>query len=96
MMISGAFYSGVASIHSGMKLMDGSAQTIARQAMTSPDSSNQTTSSSVSGTSEYISPTGDLTHALVEQRQALYQVQAGAKIIQTSDKALGGLLDAFA
>ena len=46
--------------------------------------------------SSLISATGDVTRALIEQRQALYQVQAGAKIVQTSDKALGSLLDAMA
>lgn len=95
-MIVGAMSSGFASIQSGMKLMDGSAQTIARQAVASSDSTDQSAGSQSPGTSPFISPTGDVTRALIEQRQALYQVQAGAKIIQTSDKALGSLLDAVA
>lgn len=95
-MIVGAMSSGFASIQSGMKLMDGSAQTIARQAVASSDFTDQSAGGQPPGTSPLISPTGDVTRALIEQRQALYQVQAGAKIIQTSDKALGSLLDAVA
>ena len=95
-MIVGAMSSGFASVQSGMKLMDSSAQTIARQAVASSDSTDQPTGNQSPRTSQLISPTGDVTRALIEQRQALYQVRAGAKIIQTSDKALGSLLDAVA
>jgi hypothetical protein len=95
-MIGSAINSGFASIHSGVKLMDDSARTIAHQAIASSDSTDQPAGGQPPGTSQLISPTGDVTQALIEQRQALYQVRAGAKIIQTSDKALGSLLDAVA
>lgn len=95
MMIGSAMSSGFTSIQSGMRLMDSSAQTIARQAVNAPGSSDQT-SGGQSPEGAPITATGDVTRALIEQRQALYQVQAGAKIIQTSDKALGSLLDAVA
>jgi len=93
MMIGSAMNSGFASIQSGMKLMDSSAQTIARQAVASPDSGDRAAGEQPPGGASPISATGDVTRALIEQRQALYQVQAGARIIQTSDKALGSLLD---
>ena len=92
----GAVYSGYASIQSGMKLMDSSAQTIARQGVASSESGNASGGWGSTEGRALIAPTGDVTQALLEQRQALYQVQAGAKIIQTSDKALGSLLDALA
>lgn len=92
----GAVYSGYASIQSGMKLMDSSAQTIARQGVEPSESGNTASGGPSAEGRPMISPTGDVTQALLEQRQALYQVQAGAKIIQTSDKALGSLLDALA
>lgn len=95
-MIGSAMYSGFTNIQSGMKLMDSSAQTIARQSVAAPDPKAQPTGGQPAETSLLISPTGDVTQALIEQRQALYQVQAGAKVIQTSDKALGSLLDALA
>lgn len=95
-MVVGAMSSGFASIQSGMKLMDSSAQTIARQSVTSSDPTDQPAGNQSSGASPLISPTGDVTRALIEQRQALYQVQAGAKVIQTSNKALGSLLDVIA
>ncbi|MBK8507481.1 MAG: flagellar biosynthesis protein FlgE [Candidatus Competibacter sp.] len=92
----GAVHSGYASIQSGMRLMDSSAGAIARQGVVSSESGNATSGGTSSEGRSMISPTGDVTQALLEQRQALYQVQAGAKIIQTSDKALGSLLDALA
>lgn len=96
MMIGSAVNSGMASIQSGMRLMDGSAHTIARQTVASPDSGDRASGGQPPEGASPISATGDVTRALIEQRQALYQVQAGAKIIQTSDKALGSLLDAMA
>ncbi len=95
-MIGSAINSGFASIQSGMKLMDSSAQTIARQTVASPDSGDRASGGQPPEGSSLISATGDVTRALIERRQALYQVQAGAKIVQTSDKALGSLLDAMA
>ena len=92
----GAVYSGYASIQSGMRMMDGSAHPLARQGVGAPESGNAASGGTSSEGRSGISPTWDVTQALLEQRQALYQVQAGAKIIQTSDKALGNLLDALA
>ena len=95
-MIGSVLYSGFSSIRSGMKLMDSSAGAIARQAVTASGGEGQSADKPSPGASQLISPTGDVTRALLAQRQALYQVQAGAKLIQTSDDALGSLLDALA
>ncbi len=95
-MIGSVLYSGFSSIQAGMKLMDSSARAIAQQAVTASDGEGQAAGKQSPGASQLISPTGDVTRALLEQRQALYQVQAGAKLIQTSDDALGSLLDALA
>lgn len=42
------------------------------------------------------SAAGDVIQPLIDQQQGLYQVQAGVKVIQTSDKLLGSLFDALA
>ncbi len=42
------------------------------------------------------SAASDVIKPLIDQQQALYQVQAGVKVIQTSDKLLGSLFDALA
>ena len=42
------------------------------------------------------SATGDVIQPLIDQQQALYQVQAGVKVIQTNNNLLGSLFDALA
>lgn len=92
-MISNAIGSGIASIQGGMARLDRSAQEIAHQSLSTVASDEQQTET---GSSPSVSQTRDLTEPLVEQHQALYQVQAGAKMITTMNKALGSLFDAFA
>ncbi|HRD48020.1 MAG: hypothetical protein JNK95_01710 [Candidatus Competibacter sp.] len=74
--------SGVSVIQAGMSRLEQSAQTIARQSITNPASPASTA--------------GDLIQPLIEQQQALYQVQAGVKVIQTNNNLLGSLFDMFA
>lgn len=95
-MIASALSSGVTSIYSGVKLLESSAQAIARQSITSPDSTTTSAGNQQTGTSEQTSSVWNMTEPLVAQRQALYQVQAGAKVISTTGKMLGSLLDMFA
>ncbi|MBK8534199.1 MAG: hypothetical protein IPL59_03220 [Candidatus Competibacteraceae bacterium] len=78
----GSVFSGIAVIQSGIKHLDQSAETIARQSMTDPASP--------------ASATGDVIQPLIDQQQALYQVQAGVKVIQTNNNLLGSLFDALA
>lgn len=92
-MISNAIGSGVASIQGGMARLDRSAQEIAHQSISTVTPDEQQTGA---GTSPSVSQARDLTDPLIEQHQALYQVQAGAKVITTMNKALGSLFDAFA
>ena len=94
-MISSALSSGVMGVQLGMQRLDSSAQEIARQSMTAPDTTGSSAGSQA-GASRPASPTGDVTEPLIEQRQALYQAQAGAKVIQAANQTLGTLLDAFA
>ncbi|HRD66710.1 MAG TPA: hypothetical protein PKY50_11200 [Candidatus Competibacter sp.] len=95
-MIASALSSGVTSIYSGVKLLESSAQTIARQSITSPDPTATSPGTQQTGTSGQVSSVWDMAEPLVDQRQALYQVQAGAKVISTTGKMLGSLLDVFA
>ncbi|MCC8998697.1 MAG: hypothetical protein LM522_04245 [Candidatus Contendobacter sp.] len=78
----GSVSSGITVIQSGMNRMNQSAEIIARQSMT--DSASPA------------SAAGDVIQPLIDQQQGLYQVQAGVKVIQTSDKLLGSLFDALA
>lgn len=78
----GSISSGVSVIQSGMNRLEQSAATIARQSITNPASPASTT--------------GDLIQPLIEQQQALYQVQAGVKVIQMHNNLVGSLFDMFA
>lgn len=80
-MISNALSNGFTAIQLGTNRMEGSALAIARMAISDP-----TTGAPASR--EVIRP-------LIEQRLALYEVQAGSKVIQTVNRMLGSLFDAF-
>lgn len=95
-MIGSALSAGVTSIYSGVRLLENSAHAIARQSITSPDPTTMSAGNQQPKTSESISSVGDMTEPLIAQRQALYQVQAGAKVISTTGRMLGSLLDVFA
>lgn len=95
-MIGSALSAGATSIYSGAKLLESSAHAIARQSITSPDPTTTSAGTQQPKTSGAISPVGDMADPLIAQRQALYQVQAGAKVISTTGRMLGSLLDVFA
>jgi hypothetical protein len=48
------------------------------------------------GVSRLISPTGDVTKALMDQRQALTMFNANAMVVQADGQMMGSLLDAKA
>ncbi len=81
-MISDVLSTGAMIIQSGTNRIEGSAQAIARQAISNP----------VTGAP----PSQEVIQPLIEQRLALYEVQAGSRVIQTANHLLGSLLDAFA
>lgn len=81
-MVGDALSAGAMIIQSGVHRLEGSAQAIARQAIADPATGAP--------------PSIGVIQPLIEQRLALYEVQAGAKVIQTANKVLGSLLDAFA
>lgn len=78
--------SGMMGIQAGTSLLDRSAQTIARQSITATDSM---------GSSSSLSPT-DLTTALTQQKEGLYQVKASAKGLEIANKTLDSLFKAMA
>lgn len=80
-MINDVMSKGVFAVQSGTQNLDASATKL-----------NQ----AVAATSAQ--PAKDTSAALqtsaIEQPQALYQVEAGAKVVETADKAIGTLIDA--
>ena len=92
-----ALSSATAGMQSSMDLATRSAGTIASQSMAAP--ANQAASSTTApqtGVSRLISPTGDVTKALIEQRQALTMFNANAKVVQADGNMVGSMLDAKA
>lgn len=96
-MVSNVMNAGVTSMQASMKGLANSAQEIASEAAR-PDSAP--TAAPAGGaqaeTTRPVTQARSLVEPLIEQRQALYQAQAGAKVIETSQKTLGSLLDALA
>ncbi|MFO1371094.1 MAG: hypothetical protein U1F42_01435 [Candidatus Competibacteraceae bacterium] len=92
-MLNSVMHSGTMTIYAGMARLDSSAQEIARQSFTAPASTVQ---GQPTAASQAASEAKDLTEPLIEQHQALYEVQAGAKVITTANKTLGTVLDMFA
>jgi hypothetical protein len=98
MMINSAISTGSASIQGAIKSLDNSAQQIARQTVypVEPVSSSTTVGDRETGANSPASRVNSLVEPLVEQNVALYQAQAGAKVISTNNEVLGSLLNIFA
>lgn len=80
-----------------MDLMSRSAGVIANQSVTaSADPMAGPASNQQNGGSQLITPTGDITKALIDQRQALTMFNANAKVIRADGQMIGSLLDARA
>jgi flagellar hook protein FlgE len=84
----------LSSARSGMQLsMDlatRSAGTIASQSITA--AAGSTTGQQLGG-SPLITPAGDITKALIDQRQALTMFNANAKVIKADGQMMGSLLN---
>lgn len=89
---SSAWSYGVQGVQAGVSLLDSSAATIARQSMTGSESS----SGQPSGTTPSTSPPGDLSSALVRQKEGLYAVKANVMVLRIADQTVGSLLHAVA
>jgi hypothetical protein len=74
-------------IQAGTNLMDQSAQTIAHQSVKAAESTGNTSSSS---------SLGDLTGAIVQQTEGLYQVKASVKGLEIANKTLDSVFRAMA
>lgn len=98
MMINNAVSMGSASIQGAIKSLDDSAQEIARQTIhpIDPVSAAAPAGDQQTGVNAPGRRAASLIEPLVEQNRALYQAQAGAKIISTNNKVLGSLLDILA
>lgn len=98
MMINSAINMGSASIQGAIKSLDNSAQEIARQTVYPIDPVSAATSvgSQQTGANSSEPRVNSLVEPLLEQNMALYQAQAGAKIISTNNEAVGSLLNIFA
>jgi flagellar hook protein FlgE len=84
MQISGnAFSSAVSGIQSGQKRLDQAARQIAETSAVPREDDSAVAAD----------PVADLGAAMVEQRFAQYQTQAGVKVAQSADEALGTLID---
>ena len=83
---SNPWASGVMGIQAGTSLLNSSANTIARQSITATDSTGSSSSLSLN----------DLTTALTQQKEGLYQVKASAKGIEIANKTLDSLFKAIA
>lgn len=81
-MIGNSLSIGAMTIQSGVARLEGSAQAIARQAISDPATG--------------AAPSIGVVQPLIEQRLALYEVQSGAAVIRTTNRVLGSLFDAFA
>lgn len=79
-MINDVMSTGVFAVQSGTQQLDASATKL-NQAVAAASAQPARDQASVES-------------ALVEQSQALYQVQAGAKVVETADKTVGTLIDA--
>ncbi len=89
-----ALSSATAGMQSSMDLATRSAGTIASQSMAAPtDPAATSTTAQQTGVSRLISPTGDVTKALMDQRQALTMFNANAQVIQADGQMMGSLLD---
>jgi hypothetical protein len=96
-MINNAMNAGVMGIQTGMKRLENSAEEIASQAVRpDPAPTAAPAGGAQAETTRPVPQTRSLVEPLIEQRQALYQAQAGAKVIETSQQTLGSLLDALA
>lgn len=96
-MISDAMYAGVTSIQTGMKGLANSAQEIAsRTVRPDPAPTAAPAGGTQAETTRPVPQARSLAEPLIEQRQALYQAQAGVKVIETNQRILGSLLDALA
>lgn len=80
-MINNVMNSGVFAIQSGTQNLDAAATKLNQAVAATPAQPARDTSVAVESTA-------------VEQKQALYQVEAGAKVVETADKAIGTLVDA--
>ncbi len=83
---SNPWASGVMGIQAGTSLLNSSANTIARQSITATDSMGSSSSLALN----------DLTTALTQQKEGLYQVKASAKGIAIANKTLDSLFKAIA
>ena len=98
MMINSAVNMGSASIQGAIKSLDDSAQEIARQTIhpIDPVSAAIPVGDQPTGVNPPGHRASSLIEPLLEQNSALYQAQAGAKIISTNNEVLGSLLNIFA
>jgi flagellar hook protein FlgE len=81
-------------MQSSMDLMTRSAGVIAKQSMSAPtDPATSSTTGQQTGGSQLIAPTGDITKALIDQRQALTMFDANAKVIKADGQMTGSLLN---
>ncbi|WP_119393709.1 hypothetical protein [Salinibius halmophilus] len=80
-MINDVMNTGVFAVQSGTQNLDASATKLNQAVAATSAQPAKDTSVTVAS-------------AAVEQQQALYQVQAGAKVVETADKAIGTLVDA--
>ncbi|HRF43741.1 MAG TPA: hypothetical protein PLD30_05785 [Candidatus Competibacteraceae bacterium] len=98
MMINSAVSTGSASIQGAIKSLDSSAQEIAKQTIhpIDPVSAAAPVGDQQTEVNSHGPQAASLIEPLVEQNRALYQAQAGAKIISTNNEVLGSLLDIFA
>ncbi|TVR62329.1 MAG: hypothetical protein EA420_09915 [Candidatus Competibacteraceae bacterium] len=97
-MISNAMNSGVMGIQTGMNQLANSAQEIASQAAIRPDPAPAAAPAGgeQAETTRPVAQARSLAEPLIEQQQALYQVQAGAKVVETTQETVGRLLNALA
>jgi flagellar hook protein FlgE len=85
---SSAFSSGLSSVQNGQQRVNQAASDIA-----SINPSKAVTESTSPSTSSTQAEQPDLASSLVDLKVGKEQVQAGAKVIETADEALGTLLD---